>query len=307
SFIEITPNADINAIAIGPDCPDIISSVSTYYYFDNLVLADLESFKFKISEILHPCNGSFNLEVPSRGDLSFQWYKEGIALLGETSHKLSKMYGEGNYQARVLDSNDNCKLTEVYSFKKPIFYTSATKNICKGSSYEFGNKVLNETGVYTHTFKNSDNCDSTVLLNFKVIGESYDTVNAKIFTGDSYQVGKYKLKSEEQHIVLLKSSIGCDSFVLVNLKHFKVDFPNIFSPNGDNQNDFFTIFNNDDDIVDYQISIYDRWGNAITIGKEWDGKNQKGEIIPGVYTYSAHLKSKFGSSKIYHGNVMLVK
>lgn len=307
SYIEVSPNEDIYAIAIGPDCPDLNNSVSTYYYFDNLVLADLESFKFKITETTHPCNSKFVLEVPDREGLKYQWYKEGIALIGENKRSLSKMYGEGIYQARVEDSNDNCKLTEKYHFKIPKYNYMMPKSICKGAEYQFGGKTLRESGVYTHTFKDKNQCDSTVNLNLKVIGESYDTIDVKIFEGDKYDIGKSRLKEDGEHIVLLKSSIGCDSFVLVNLSHFKIHFPNIFSPNQDGINDVFTLINNDDDISDYNINIFDRWGSLVCNDKEWNGQNLKGETIPGVYLFNAELKSKTGGRKTYQGTITLVK
>ncbi len=307
SSIEVSPNIDINAIAIGPDCPDISNSVSTYYYFDNLILADLESFKFRISEVSHPCNNKFTLEVPERDGLKYQWYKEGIALIGENKRSLSKMYGEGSYQARVEDNNDNCKLTEKYEFKIPQFTNLAQKLICKGSQYSFGDKILKESGDYTHIFKDKNNCDSTVNLSLKVIGESYDTVATKIFEGDRYEIGHLKLKTEGEHIVLLKSSIGCDSFVLVNLTHFKIYFPNIFSPNVQGVNSIFTLHNDDEEIIDYDITIFDRWGSLVSDAKEWNGQNLNGDIIPGVYIYNVNLKSIHGTRKVYKGTVMLIK
>jgi gliding motility-associated-like protein len=307
SFIEVSPLTDINAIAIGPDCPDINNPVSTYYYFDNLVLADLESFKFKITESTHPCNTKFTLEVPERDGVKYQWYKEGVALNGETKKSLSKMYGEGDYQARVEDSNGNCKLTEKYQFKIPKFNYVSPKNICKGSEYKFAGNPLKVSGIYTHTFKDKNDCDSIVNLNLKVIGESYDTIGVKIFEGDYFEIGKSRLRTEGEHVVLLKSSIGCDSFVLVNLTHYKVHFPNIFSPNQDGINDIFRLTNNDEEITEYEITIFDRWGSVISKEKEWDGQNSKGDIIPGVYIYNADLKSKFGSGKTYRGSVTLIK
>ena len=85
TFIETTPDEDIYAIAIGPDCPAVISPVSLYYFFDNLILADIELFDLLISESTHPCNSDYNLSVPNNPEFEYQWYKEGIAVVGETN------------------------------------------------------------------------------------------------------------------------------------------------------------------------------------------------------------------------------
>ncbi|MBP6447123.1 MAG: gliding motility-associated C-terminal domain-containing protein [Saprospiraceae bacterium] len=303
--ISTTPNEDIVAIAIGPDCPEVPSPVNTYYYFDNLVLADFESFEFKINEVQHPCSHNFLLEVPSRPSLSYQWYKNGIALLGETNPKLSKMYGEGPYQVRILDGI-SCKLTDVYEHTIPTFQNSVTKTICNDDSYKFGNRVLTEGGSYTHQFKSKNNCDSMVQLELKVLGEISDTTQAKIFEGTTYQLGNQKFRYKGEYIVHLESGIGCDSIVLLRLDYYKFYFPNIFSPNGDGQNDIFTFNSNEEAIEDVIISIYDRWGQKIYSGDGWDGKNKFGMALTGVYAYIANIKMKDGNQKLFSGSVTLL-
>ena len=89
--IEVTPDEDITAIAIGPDCPGVPSTVNIYYYFDNLVLAETKEFEFQITEVGHPCSEDFQLQVPNDTDLSYQWYKDGVALLSE---KKAALLGE---------------------------------------------------------------------------------------------------------------------------------------------------------------------------------------------------------------------
>src|SRR5207342_3471716 len=103
--IDVVPQENIEAIAIGPDCPKVESPISIYYFFDDLTLADLQSFQFKISEHSSPCEEDFTLQVPEQPGFAYQWYKDGIALIGETSPQLHEMYGEGNYQIRILQDS----------------------------------------------------------------------------------------------------------------------------------------------------------------------------------------------------------
>jgi hypothetical protein len=47
--IEVTPDRDIAAIAIGPDCPGINADVGLYYYFVDLIMYEFEAFSFGIT------------------------------------------------------------------------------------------------------------------------------------------------------------------------------------------------------------------------------------------------------------------
>lgn len=302
--IEVTPKEDIAAMAIGPDCLHVISSVNTYYYFDNLILADLESFEFKISEVEHPCSNNFLLEVPNRSFLKYQWYKNGVALLGETNFNLSKIYGEGKYQVRMLDG-PSCKLTDVYDHFIPLIEKTTSVSICNDDSYKFGNRTLTDGGIYTHTFKTKNNCDSIVTLDLNVLGALSDSTDKKIFEGENLKFGSKTFKKKGEYLVNFKSSIGCDSIVLLRLDYYKFHFPNIFSPNNDGRNDFFTYVSDEEDIDEVTFHIYDRWGEKIFSGESWDGKHKYGVPISGVYVYTAHIKMKDGNQKTFSGSVTL--
>lgn len=66
--------------------------------------------------------------------------------------------------------------------------------------------------------------------------------------------------------------------------------PNVFSPNGDNINDEFSIyFNLTADIISIDGGIYDRWGNLIFSSSSnpfvWDGNFKGKNVQSGVYVY----------------------
>ena len=304
--VEITPNQNITAIAIGPDCPAVISNNSIYYYLDNLLLDELESFQFKIEATEKVCFDNILLKVPKKAKVNYQWYKDGIALLGEKSEIISKMYGEGKYEVRISDNN-SCKITEPYEHKKPVISVTTNKIICKDTKFTFGNNTLSSSGTYTHVFKNSDNCDSLVTLNLKVLGDISDTLQAKIFEGETYKIGSYKFSQSGKHIAILKSSLGCDSIVLIELSFINIFFPNIFTPNSDGNNDIFTMYDPENLMESFELNIYDRWGSLVYKGLEWDGALRGKDVLPGIYTYIAKVKPKNGSSKLLNGSITLIR
>ena len=66
-----------------------------------------------------------------------------------------------------------------------------------------------------------------------------------------------------------------------------IEFPNVFTPNGDGVNDEFRpAFQS---IKNYNIVIYNRWGRKVYESSDlavgWDGKIGNGEAAPGVYFY----------------------
>ena len=303
--IEVTPSQDIYAIAIGPSCSPITASQSIYYFFDNLLLADFKSFDLQIKEISHACQNDFRLQIPENKDFEYQWYKEGVALLGETQAQLSQIYGEGMYQVRIQDGA-SCRLSHEFEYKVPIIEKPVSVTICNESTYPFGDLMINEPGTYVDTFKNVNNCDSIVTLNLSVLGKSIDTISAKIFEGEEYKLEDQSFKDNGNHLVLLKTDLGCERLVLLQLDYYHIYFANIFSPNGDGLNDFFTAINFDEDIDQIRIRIYDRWGTNLYDGDAWDGYGLDKKVNPGLYTYVADITMNDRKSRRYIGAVTVV-
>lgn len=85
--------------------------------------------------------------------------------------------------------------------------------------------------------------------------------------------------------------------------------PNIFSPNGDGQND--ELFVRGQGIVYLNFIIYDRWGAKIfettDISKGWDGKYNNSELNSGSFVY--YLKALLKNDKIIEdkGTITLIK
>ena len=86
---------------------------------------------------------------------------------------------------------------------------------------------------------------------------------------------------------------------------FHLQIPDIFTPNGDNVNDVFTIRNITAN-PDCEVSIYNRWGNPIFFSQgyaqPWDGTFQGQPVESGVYAYAIKLpKLNF----TYYGKVFV--
>jgi gliding motility-associated-like protein len=93
---------------------------------------------------------------------------------------------------------------------------------------------------------------------------------------------------------------------------FTFFIPNAFTPNGDGVNDYF--YGQGIGIEEYDIYIFDRWGNMIYHGDNiytslWDGKANAGSEVAqqDVYVWKVKLTDVFGKKHNYIGTVTLVK
>lgn len=110
---------------------------------------------------------------------------------------------------------------------------------------------------------------------------------------------------------------GCNQLDSVFIKVQKtgnVFAPNVFSPNGDNINDYFYIHGEDNAIVE-QLSIFNRWGELlfetrdIPVNKPasgWDGSFNGERMIPGVYIFYA-IVNQNDSKLILQGDLNLIR
>jgi gliding motility-associated-like protein len=92
----------------------------------------------------------------------------------------------------------------------------------------------------------------------------------------------------------------------------KLEVPNIFTPNGDGNNDVF--FLKASNLASIEVFVFDRWGNKVyetnsTTGNiAWDGKNFSGkECASGVYFYVIKASGKDDKKYENKGNVTLMR
>ena len=108
--LTFTPSVDISAIALGASCTNPGASNFNYYYIDELVLDSTINFgAWVINNGGNICENELELEAntTSTGG-SWQWYLDGVALIGETDSLLDvSPYGTGNFTA-VYTNADGC-------------------------------------------------------------------------------------------------------------------------------------------------------------------------------------------------------
>lgn len=130
-------------------------------------------------------------------------------------------------------------------------------------------------------------------------------------TGESSTVSY--IQSGYYYVTLIvENDFGCVDTAIDKI-HVTSNFtmPNVFTPNGDGDNDYFTLI--DGIFKTFDIVILNRWGNviidkkAITGIKLWDGRTMRGEMCTdGVYFYKINGTLLDGSPGEDHGFFHLI-
>ena len=141
-----------------------------------------------------------------------------------------------------------------------------------GQSFVWNGVTYTQEGTYTQYFNNIYGCDSTVILTLTLDGTEPDTT---------------VVEETEPNVLYL---------------------PNAFTPNDDSKNTvFLPVFTNPDEIENYSMEIYNRWGGLVFRTEEptfgWDGAN----AVEGVYAVVVHYTTRGAKPKTVKGSVTLIR
>jgi gliding motility-associated-like protein len=124
----------------------------------------------------------------------------------------------------------------------------------------------------------------------------------------------YFYENEGEYCILLVSenSSGCiDSakYCIIVLGEATIFIPNVFTPNGDGNNDLFLVSSTK--MKEIYYDIYDRWGLKIATYNEltggWNGRTKNGKMAPdGTYYYVLKATSEKGKEFQQEGFIQLL-
>lgn len=121
------------------------------------------------------------------------------------------------------------------------------------------------------------------------------------------------------YTIWVQNENGCVASGQITVKverESRVYAPTVFSPNGDGQNDRFTLFAGPDVVEITVFRIFDRWGNMVfeggpmqpndeTLG--WDGTLDGMLMDPAVFVYYAEVKLVDGQVEVLEGDILLLR
>lgn len=211
-----------SVIILGPGCSaNPFYTYDPYFYLDRLVLAESAVFGVPFDRIEgRICEDGVTLTLEHRNGVTYQWYKDGIALPGETDPYIfiaPKNDSEGMYLC-ILSNEAGCLYSQSYQLRLPPYYESISASICEGENYAFGQQLLTQSGFYERLIEAKDGCDSIIQLDLNVIPNTHADLYDTFCEGDSWSYHQFKTDIEGEFLVKLVNANGCDSLVTVYLE-----------------------------------------------------------------------------------------
>lgn len=132
-----------------------------------------------------------------------------------------------------------------------------------------------------------------------------------------YQVGSAPLMSfasagESVISLIVFNNGGCSDTAFSSVCILPADplyIPDIFSPNGDGNNDFFRVRGRG--IIEFELAIYNRFGQRVFFSRNaeegWDGTLLGSDLPSGNYVYVANVKMDDGTNRDMKGEIVLIR
>ncbi len=271
-------------------------------YIDYLTILGPTAKPIWNQSMFEKCGQVVNFELTEQQDVHFIEWTLGDGTVITDLSQLSHEYANSGEFAPFVTIKDNSNCSVIYPMDTIEIVSiglladfSATP-----SSTEIGQEII-LTDLSTTI--------GTNITQWSWHVESFgDVINS---TGDPVSIG-YGLPGTYQIVLIVQDDKGCyDTHTETVVISGNFSLPNVFSPNNDGVNEFFTL--SYDIFESYDIIILNRWGNVVSEKLNtngtilWDGFNKGGNpCTEGVYFYKfvGYLQ---GTSLPKEGFVTLVR
>lgn len=213
--------------------------------------------------------------------------------------------GEGEYLLTVMDNNGCQRDTLITIGSFPSIMVDAGDDITfdfPGDTLQFSGSSDGANPMYSWEPNNGVFC-----------GDGTDNCPDPMFIANT----------NTTYILTVIDENGCSSTDEVSIRLVErtdIFIPNVFSPNQDGMNDFFTIFG-DERVIESveELVVFDRWGNKVHESKNlilndpsggWNGNFGDSKAAEGVYTWVARVRfvsRPTGSPDVLKGSVTLLR
>lgn len=219
---EFVADREYNVFVLGPGCdqhPDF--NQDPYFFVDRLALAETNEFDVPFAQIEgNICEENLTIIASTDASYNYQWYKDGIAIIGATSPDIIIPVvpeSEGIYQC-VFGVGSSCFFSEEYDLQVPIKETDLVEVICEGDVFSVGDIMITETAILQFFHVSEQGCDSVVNLDLTVLETPLTELTPVICEDESFAVAGQVLTEAGFYEFSLPSSSGCDSTVAVTLE-----------------------------------------------------------------------------------------
>jgi|GEM_PF-2080706 len=247
-------------------------------------------------------------------------------------------YYQSDSVAQYLSASNGCDsiALTIINFND-TFNIQSNQVICEGDSLFVGGGYQTSSGTYYDSYQTSNGCDSIVQTSLTVAPKptafaGNDTtvgINVPVqlngsggttyvwypSTGLNCQSCQSPTATNNNSIIytlVVTDANGCSDSDQVSItidETVNLFIPNVFSPNGDGNNDIFFIRGNG--IQEINLAVFSRWGEKVfestDLKSGWDGFYKGEKMNPGVFVYYLTATMVTGEVINKHGNITLIK
>jgi gliding motility-associated-like protein len=220
-------------------------------------------------------------------------------------------FGDGGIDS-IKNPTHTYLISGVYSVSLTASGSNATQTKVK-TNYIFVRKFPTASFSFTDTMFLPSYIfyfHGTVLNRDTLPYKYYWNFNQSSFNiGDSIAVNTFPSFGSFVVSLIIEAGNGCQDTVSDTIQVNDIlEVPNVFSPNGDGQNDVFIVKSNG--VNDFELVVFNRWGAIVYTQTakrlQWDGRTSAGVQIPfGTYFY--HITSPDVKGYKKSGALLLVK
>lgn len=231
AVFEFTADEAYQTIVLGPTCdvnPDFL--LDPYFFFDRLVLAETSEFGIPIADISgNICQNNLTLTTSDKMIGDYQWYKDGIAIVGETNQSITILNGpnvEGDYNVIVM-TDEGCFTGDNYTLVVPSYSSMLETTICDGEIIIIGDEEISESGVYEVLLEAVDGCDSIVNVIVELENNIELVIEENICAGSSIIINGVVYDSAGTYDQNLESDESCDTLLTITIEELDVSITNL--------------------------------------------------------------------------------
>jgi gliding motility-associated-like protein len=244
------------------------TGVTSYTVIDNTAAPTATS----VANVNLPCGGPTSTITLNGGspdpNVTYEWTGPGIVSGSNTTSPVVNM--AGTYTLTVTNPATGCTSTSTVAVSNGMPVASFTTDITSGFAPQPVNFTDGSISSYSLSYSwNFGDGNTSTLQN---------------------PVNTYSVAGTYTAMLIVSTGLCSDSasVVIVIQDGFSLEIPNVFTPNGDNVNDVFTITSKG--VKEITLQIFNRWGQLMYefIGAKaaWDGITNNGqEASAGTYFY----------------------
>ena len=123
----------------------------------------------------------------------------------------------GNYTANLISAQNCDSIINLTLEVRETFLVSFVEEICTGDSYAFGDLLISESGTFEQNLLTSNGCDSTLILELRVLENRQSDIQVSICEGGSFELGQEIYTEAGEYTAQFTAANGCDSLVTLDL------------------------------------------------------------------------------------------